>query len=431
MVIRLVILALLSALSPPSHTAAPPVKAGPPSAAVASASVPWVGTWAAAQVAPAKTGLSHLGFKNQTVRDIVHLSVGGTEVRIRISNLFGTSPLRIADVRIALLQSGALTVPGTSHRVTFGGNDQVTVPAREREFSDPVRLHVGAGQNLAVSIFVKLATGPATWHPAAIARSYYSVAGDHSAASGAAAYQHPMGAWYFLDGVDVVNPAIDGAVVTFGASTSDGVGSTMGANRRYPDDLARRLLGLPAGLRLSVLNAGISGNQLLAGGSTSGQSGLSRFARDALGQTGVRVVIVWEGTNDIGVHPDMTASQIINGYLRLIAAAHARGIAVVGATLQPDEGATYYTAQGNRVREQVNRWIRTSGAFDGVVDFDQVVRDPADPAELLPAFDSGDHLHPNDAGYQAIADSIDTWALAGLAIGYRASGAKYRSVQAA
>ena len=277
-----------------------------------------------------------------------------------------------------------------------------------------MRLRVGAGQNLAVSIFVKSATGPATWHPAAIASTYYSTGGDYSAAAGTADFRHRMGAWYFLDGVDVVNPAVNGAVVTFGASTSDGVGSTLGANERYPDDLARRLLGLPAGLRLSVLNAGISGNQLLAGGGTSGPSGLSRFDRDVLEQTGVRVVIVWLGTNDIGDHPDMTARQIIDGYLQLIAATHAHGVAVVGATLQPDEGARYYTARGNRVREEVNRWIRNSGAFDAVAD----CCDPSDPAELLAAYDSGDHLHPNDTGYQAIADSIDTWVLAGLAIGY-------------
>jgi len=411
MVVRLVALALLAALAPIRATAA--ITQTPPTH--------WVGTWAAAQVAPGPAGLSHRGFRDQTVRDVVHISVGGSEVRIRISNVFGTRPLRIADVRVAVREGGALTVPGTSRRVTFGGRYQVTIAVGEREFSDPVRLRVGAGQNLAVSIFVKSATGPATWHPAAIASSYYSAAGDYSAAAGtagAADFRHRMGAWYFLDGVDVVNPAVAGAVVTFGASTSDGVGSTLGANERYPDDLARRLLGLPAGLRLSVLNAGISGNQLLAGGGTSGPSGLSRFDRDVLEQTGVRVVIVWLGTNDIGDHPDMTARQIIDGYLQLSAAAHAHGVAVVGATLQPDEGARYYTARGNRVREEVNRWIRSSGAFDAVADFDEVLRDPSDPAELLPAYDSGDHLHPNDAGYQAIADSIDTWVLAGLAIGY-------------
>jgi lysophospholipase L1-like esterase len=424
MIIRLAALALLAAVAPTSGTTAPPITAA--AAALATnaatpATLAWVGTWAAAQVAPAPAGVSHMGFRDQTVRDVVHISVGGSELRIRISNLFGTRPLRIADVRVAVRQgNGALIFPGTSHRVTFGGKDTVTIPVGQRKFSDPVRMGVGAGQNLAVSIFVKSATGPATWHPAAIASSYYSTFGDYSSAAGtqATAYRHRIGAWYFLDGLDVVNPAVNGAVVTFGASTSDGVGSTLDANERYPDYLARQLLGLPAGLRLSVLNAGISGNQLLAGGGTQGPSGLSRFYRDALAQTGVRVVIVWLGTNDIGEHPDMTSQQIIAGYQQLIAAAHARGVAVVGATLQPDQGANYYTPQGNRVREEVNQWIRNRGAFDAVADFDAVLRDPFDPAALLPSYDSGDHLHPNDVGYQAIADSIDPWTLAGLAIGY-------------
>jgi lysophospholipase L1-like esterase len=410
----LAILALLAAVGPvPAAVVAKP----PGAATMAAPEQParWVGTWEAAQVAPGASGLSHAGFADQTVRDIVYLSVGGSEIRLRISNVFGTRPLRIGDMRVALHATGARITPSSSRRVTFGGKYQFTIPVGEQELSDPVALRVGAGQSLAVSIFVRDASGPATWHPAAMTTSYYSTRGDHTAA-GARAYPHAIGAWYFLDGVDTVNPAVCGAVVTLGASTTDGVGSTPGANERYPDDLARRLLKLPQGLRLSVLNAGISGNQLLAGGGTSGPSALSRFDRDVLEQSGVRVVIIWEGTNDIGDHPDMTAGRLIAGYLRLIAAAHARGIAVVGATLQPDEGAHYYSARGNRVREEVNRWIRTSGAFDAVADFDAVLRDPGDPARQRSAYNSGDHLHPDDAGYEAIADSIDPWLLAKLAL---------------
>ena len=390
---------------------------GAPVTARAAAPPAWVGTWSAAQVTAAATGLSHTGFRDRTVRDIVHTSVGGRELRIRISNVFGTKPLEIADVRVALRQTGARTVTGSSHRVTFGGRDTVTIPAEQREFSDPVRLSVGAEQDLAVSIYVKQATGPATWHPAAVATSYYSTPGDHTGTTSATAYPDKIFAWYFLDGVDVVNPSVAGAVVTFGASTSNGVGSTRDGNERYLDDLARRLLKLPAGLRLSVLNAGISANQLLGGGGTAGQSAATRFYRDVIEQTGVRAVILWEGTNDIGEHPDLSPSQLTDAYRQLIGIAHKHGIAVVGATLQPDQGANYYTAQGNRVRQSVNRWIRSSGAFDAVADFDAVLRDPYDHAELLPAYDSGDHLHPNDAGYKAIANSIDVSTLSFLVSG--------------
>jgi lysophospholipase L1-like esterase len=415
-VVQLALLALLAAFAP-----SPAAVAATPSAVVAVNAAeqpgPWVGTWEAAQVRAAKIGPSETGFTDQTVRDVVHLSVGGMDLRIRISDVFGTGPLHINDVRVALSAGGARTMPGTSRQVTFDGKYQVTIPAGYREFSDPVHMRVRNGQSLAISIFFRHASGPATWHPAAITKSYYSTPGNHSAATSGADFPYSVGAWYFLDGVDVVNPSVYGAVVTLGPSTTDGIGSTVGANERYPDDLARHLLGLAAGLRLSVLNAGISGNQLLTNGTTSGQSALERFNRDVLEQSGVRVVIVWEGTNDIGDHADMRASRLIAGYLRLIAEAHARGVAVVGATLQPDEGARYYSVHGNEVREQVNRWIRTGGAFDGVADFDAVLRDPASALELRPAYDSGDHLHPNDAGYLAIADSINPWALADLALG--------------
>jgi lysophospholipase L1-like esterase len=374
----------------------------------------WVGTWSSAQVAAAASGLSATGLHDQTVRDVVHTSVGGSQIRIRLSNVFGSAPLAVDDVRVGLRSSGAAVVAGSDRQVRFGGSRQTTIAAGARRFSDPIKLRVGAGQDLVVSIYFAGATGPATWHPDAISTNYFA-AGDQSADTSGVPYTNTDTSWYFLDGVDVLNPAVRGAVVTFGPSTTDGDASTTDANERYPDDLARRLAALPAGKRMSVLNAGISGNQLLADGGTSGVSGLSRFARDAIDQTGVRDIIIWEGSNDIGNNPGLQASQLTDGYAQLIKLAHEHGIRVIGATLQPDEGAGYYTTAGNEVREAVNDWIRTSGAFDGVADFSTVLEDPANPDQLDPSLDSGDHLHPNDAGYQAIADSIDLQLLTGPA----------------
>jgi lysophospholipase L1-like esterase len=373
----------------------------------AAAAAHWVGTWESAQVQAGTSGLSSTGFDDQTVRDIIHTSAGGSEIRIRISNVFGTAPLVINDVHVALRQSGAATVPGTTRAVSFRGKRAITIPAGEREFSDPVKLKVGSEADLAVSIYFKDPTGPVTWHPDALSTNYYSTSGDDSADASAAAYTHTATSWYFLDGVDVGNPAVKGAVVTFGPSTTDGVASTQDANERYPDDLARRLLQLPQGQQLSVLNAGISGNELLADDGTNGQSALHRFLRDAVEQTGVKAIIIWEGTNDILANPGLPLSDFTSAYEQLISIAHAHGIKVIGATLQPDEGTGSWTPEGNTLREAVNNWILTSGAFDGTADFSTVLEDPANPAQLLPAFDSGDHLHPNDAGYQAIADSIN------------------------
>jgi lysophospholipase L1-like esterase len=375
--------------------------------AAASGTVRWVGSWESAQVRPATSDWSATGFTDRTVREIVHTSAGGSEIRIRISNVFGSSPLVVSDVHVAIRKSGAGTVPGTTRQVLFHGGESVTIPAGDREFSDPVKLTVGAETDLAVSIYFQLPTGPTTWHPSAFSTNYYSTAGDHSADTSAKAYTSTDTSWVFLDGVDVVNPAVKGAVVTFGPSTTDGGGSTSGANERYPDALARRLLALPKGQQMSVLNAGISGNKLLADNGTNGQSALHRFLRDAVEQTGVQAIIIWEGTNDIGSNPSLPLSDFTSAYEQLISIAHAHGIAVIGATLQPHKGAGYWTARGNKLREAVNNWILTSGAFDGTADFSTVLEDPANPARLLPAYDSGDHLHPNDAGYQAIADSIN------------------------
>lgn len=383
-----------------------PAVAQAPVAGTSGESPGWVGTWATADVAAAASGLSATGFADQTVREIVHATVGGSQVRIRLSNVFGAGPLLVDGVHVAVRDTGAAVQAGTDRQVTFSGAPTVTVPAGERAVSDPVTLSVSDGEDLAVSIYFRGASGPATWHQEALGTNYYSD-GDHAADTDSAAYTQVTTSWFFLDGVDVLNSTVRGSVVAFGPSTTDGNASTAGANRRYPDDLARRLAALPSGQRMSVLNAGISGNQLLADGGNSGQRAIKRFERDVIEQTGVRAVIVWEGTNDIGSNPSINLEQITGAWQELIDMAHQHGIQVIGATLQPDQGAGFYTEAGNDVREAANQWMRTSGAFDAVVDYDRVLLDPSNPKRMLPAYDSGDHLHPNDDGYQAIANGIN------------------------
>jgi lysophospholipase L1-like esterase len=396
------------AAAPPDahHDRSPHAVAATSSSSEPTARDGWVGTWASAQVEPGTSGLSSTGFDNQTVRDIIHTSVGGSEVRLRISNIFGTEPLAVTAVYVGIRSSGAAIEAGTNQQATFDGSDSVTVQPGEDALSDPVKLKVSAEQDLAVSIYFASSSGPATWHPDALSTNYYASGGDAADTTGTP-YTNTDTSWYFLDGVDVYNPSVKGAVVAFGPSTTDGDASTTDADERYPDDLARRLLQLPAGQQMSVLNAGISGNELLTDDGTDGAAGVARFFRDVVEQDGVRDVIIWEGTNDIGDNPTLNPSELTDAYQELIAIAHQYGIKVIGATLQPDQGTSYYTTEGNATREAVNNWIRTSGAFDGVADFSTVLENPADTDELLPAYNSGDDLHPNDAGYQAIADSIN------------------------
>jgi lysophospholipase L1-like esterase len=386
----------------------------------------WVGTWSAAMVANEPPHAAHhprdpstsshgpalAGLARRTVRNVVHTSAGGSRIRLRLSNVFGTAPLTITGVHVGRRGAGAAVEPGTNLPVTFDGGRQVTIQPGTRAVSDPVDLPVGAEQDLAVSLYLAGPADRVAWHPDALSTSYHAD-GDHGADPGAAAFTHATGSWYVLDGVDVLTSNLAGAVVAFGPSTTDGHGSTRDADRRYPDDLARRLLARPTGSRMSVLNAGISGNQVLAGAGPGGPSGRSRFGRDVLDQTGVRAVIVWAGSNDIGHDPRLAPGRLTDAYRSMVDAAHQRGVRVIGATLQPSRGAHYYTPGGNAVRQAVNAWIRGSGAFDGVADFDRVLRDPADPDRLAPAYDSGDHLHPNDAGYRAVAGAVDLRPLTG------------------
>ena len=352
------------------------------------------------------SGTSQTGFDDQTVRMVIHTTVGGDALRLRFSNEYGTQPVTIGKVDVAVHQFSSTIVPGTDRVVTFGGVDSVTIPVGEEVLSDPVDMRVGQERDLVVSAFFPQATGPTSWHFEAESTSYISQPGDWSAEPGGSPYQTEIPSWFYLDGVDVSRAWVAGTIVAFGDSITDGHYSTIDANGRWPNWLARRLP------QYAVLDEGIGGNRLLTDAPPSGVSALHRFATDVLDQPGVSDVIVLLGINDIGVGnttgPYVSASQIEDGYLTLIQQAHAHGIRIFGGTLTPFEGASYYTAAGEAEREAVNQWIRTSGAFDGVIDFDKAVRDPSDPLRLNPIYDTGGgHLHPNDLGYKAMADAIN------------------------
>ena len=387
----------------------------------------WIGTWAtAAQPASPKVQT----YKNQTLRLIVHTSVGGAKVRIRISNAYGDNPLLIGAAHVARRTSGADIEPASDRAALFQGRSSTTVPPRSTVVSDPVALDVPALSDLAISIFLPQATEATTIHSLAKQSNYVSAeTGDHSADARFPS-EKTIRNWPFLTGVDVAASPRGGAIVAFGSSLTDGDGTTTDANHRFPDVLAERLQKESGGKReLGMLNEGIIGNRLLndsppkaAGGrfgAMLGQSGLARFERDVLDQAGVKYVILGLGINDI-VFPgsltpaaqSITADDIIAGYRQLIARAHKKGIRIVGTTNGPFENAflalgpsadpiLFYSAEKESVRRKVNEWILASGEFDGAVDLDKVLRDPSRPTQLLPAYDSGDHIHPNDAGSAA------------------------------
>jgi lysophospholipase L1-like esterase len=373
----------------------------------------WVTSWSASPQVAGRESRAPVGFDDQTIRETIFSSVGGDPIRLELTNVYGTSPLWVGRVTVAVAGPGAAVQPGTIHPVTFGGSGSFRIPAAAQILSDPVAMRVRPLQDLAVSIYLPGQTGAATVHAWAQEVNWVSTPGDHTAEEGADAFGFPARSWYYVSDLLVRSPGAAGTVVALGDSITDGVGSTVGADARWPNDLARRLdvLGGPP---LAVTDEGIGGNRVLTGAQCCGVSAEARFERDALDQPGVRDIIVLEGINDIGFTsrlPDpqahTSAARIIAGYRRLIAQAHARGVKIFGATLLPFQRAWTYTAAAEATREAVNTWIRTSGAFDGVIDFDAAMRDPADPLRLNPAYDSGDHLHPNDAGYQAMADAID------------------------
>ena len=389
-------------------------------AAGATAQTHWVPTWgtAAAPQLPdsAQMRTGGLMFETQTVREIVHVSIGGSEVRVRLSNAFGKASVEIGAAHLALRAKDSAIAPGSDRTLTFSGNLSFTIPANAEVLSDPVKLEVPAGGDLAISLFLPKATTGAGIHYSSMQTNYVG-SGD---LVGAAAFSSstPLHSWVFLEGVDVRAPEAASAVVAFGDSITDGARSTNDANRRWPDILAERLRAR-RGPEIGVSNAGIGGNRILHDGTNVrfGVNALARFDRDVLALPGVKYIIVLEGINDIGhagssapMSEDVTAEEIIAGMKQMIDRAHEKGIKIFGATMTPFEGTTIadYFSPGKEIkRKAVNEWIRTGKAFDGVVDFDKAIRDPQHPDRMLPVYDGGDRLHPGDAGYKAMAEAID------------------------
>jgi len=350
-------------------------------------------------------------FRNQTLRMIAHTSIGGARVRIELSNVFGSKPLAIGAVHIAMRDKESAIVPASDRALLFGGRPMCWIPPGATEISDAVDLDVPAASDLAVSIFIPESATADTMHAVGLHTTYISKEGDATGLSSIADATTSQ-SYYWLTNIDVVAPPDAAAVVTFGDSITDGAVSTPNTDRSWPSFLARRLAA-NGGANIAVLNQGISGNRLLRDG--AGVNALARFDRDVLAQPGVKWLMILEGINDIGLaslpgalaSDAVTADDLIAALKQLIDRAHEHGIKVIGGTLTPYEGAIYHSEGGEEIRMTVNQWIRSSGAFDAVVDFDAVTRDPDHPQQFREGFNNGDHLHPNDAGYEAMAGAID------------------------
>jgi len=367
----------------------------------------WLGTWAAAvQLTEPRNMPPAPGLAGSTLRQVIHTSVGGPLMRVRFSNAFGSSPLSITAAHIARSRGGHAIDVTSDRRLTFGGADSVLIAPGATATSDALEYDVPALGDLALTIHIGTAPAEVTGHPGSRTTSYLQ-AGQWVAAAelpGAVTTDH----WYVIAGLDVV--ADGAAVVALGNSITDGRGSGTNRNDRWPDNLARRLQADPRTGRVAVLNAGIGGNAVLTGG--LGPTALMRLDRDVLAPAGARWVILLEGVNDIGGarapgQAAAVARNLVVAYREIIDRVHARGLRIYGATIPPFGGSQYAGDEREAARQTVNQWIRSGGTFDAVIDFDAALRDPAQPSRLLPAADSGDHLHPIEAGYRLMADAID------------------------
>jgi lysophospholipase L1-like esterase len=366
----------------------------------------WVGSWATAQQLTETANNPPTSLTNNTLRQILQVSIGGPRIRLRFSNEYGSSPVKLTSVHCAKSVSGNTVDTATDKTLTFAGSSSVTIAAKQTVLSDPVDFNLQALSKVAVSIYFGETSTNVTGHPGSRTTSYIQT-GDGAAAASLTA---PVTTdhWYILSGLDVAADDATHAVAILGDSITDGRGSTTNGNNRWPDDLAKRLQGEVTTNKVGVLNQGIGGNAILSGG--LGPTATTRFDRDILDQSGVRWAIVFEGVNDIGYSSGSTIStNLINAYTQFVTKAHAKGLLVYGATITPFGTNDYYTKdhEHETARQAVNTWIRTAGNFDAVIDFDATVRDPLNALNLLSTYDTGDGLHLNPAGYQKMADSID------------------------
>jgi lysophospholipase L1-like esterase len=397
----------------------------------------WVGTWSTAEVGRPQTPPSppttpapppfmpnqcpagapqpntFMHFSNQTLRQVVHTSIGGPKIRIVLSNRFGTAPLAIGAAHVALRDKESAIQQASGRPLTFSGKPTFTIPPGALAYSDPVNLTVAPMADLAIDVYLPgdtNTTTPLTMHTGAFQTSYVSETGNHAGAAKLPVATTTQN-WFLLHRVEVTAPRSVGGLVAYGDSITDGTRSTPDTNNRWPDHFVRRMLSQSTPLRIGLMNAGIAGNRVLSNAAFAvGVNALARFDHGVLAQPGVTHVVFMEGINDIGQareNPTPSAEDVIAGHKQLIERAHARGLKIYGATLTPFYGAAYYTEVGEAKRQAVNQWIRTSKAYDGVIDFDKAIRDPNDPKKVLAKYDSCDHLHPSDAGYKAMADSID------------------------
>jgi lysophospholipase L1-like esterase len=411
-------------------------------AAGAKAQDHWVATWAASPQTPRFTfpGLPAAGpssassqpaqpgqgnpppppffpapptINNQTVRMIVHTSIGGHRVRVQLSNAYGTSALQVGSVHIALRDTESAIISASDRPLTFSGKTSISIPPAAEILSDPVDFEVPKLGDIVISVYISGEAASPTIHLTGLHTTYISKPGDFTGAPVLADPSAKVQLWYWISAVDVVASSKASLVVAFGDSITDGATSTPDADRSWPSQLARRLSANKATADFAIINEGISGNRLINDG--AGVSALARFDRDVLSQPGVKWLIVLEGINDIGIggrrgaQPSdaVTTDDLIGAHEQIIERAHLHGIKVIGATLTPYVGAAYATDQGEAIREAVNQWIRTSGAYDAVVDFDAAIQDPNNPKQIRSVYNILDHLHPNDDGYKAMAEAVD------------------------